>query len=192
MATSKFLHHILPARAITPSQITCFSCAVAKQRRKPHLPTVHRYDAVISMSSDVCGPTAPVSRQGNLYVLTLTDTASRRLLCDFSPSREHIDMHLDKLISYVSATHPSRLSIITTNNVKEFASRDAIAVYAKYSINHSPSLPYIPQQTTLQSVLTSPCSTQHEPPFTRADYLILTGKFRYVMQRTNTSLSCSP
>ena len=98
------------------------------------------------MSSDICGPISPPSRQGNKYFMTLIDTKSRYLIVDFMPNRQGVDLRMKNIISKIRSTHHNAAKNLTADNAKEYLSKAATTLYSNMGINHSTSLPYPPQQ----------------------------------------------
>ena len=170
MAKEHLLPHLPPELRQTPPKITCSSCAHAKQRPKPHKRRQHNYAVAVAMSSDICGPISPPSRQGNKYFMTLIDTKSRYLIVDFMPNRQGVDLRMKNIISKIRSTHHNAAKNLTTDNAKEYLSKAATTIYSIMRINHSTSLPYTPQQNGIAERInpnhsrTSGVTPQQAPP----------------------------
>ena len=149
MARQGLLPNIPPSLARYAPRITCSSCAHAKQRLRPQKPTARHYPTGFSLSSDICGPIAPPSRQRNKYILTFIDTKTRYLITDFLPNRVQTPQRLDYILNAIKNQTGRQSRIIRTDNALEYLSATAIQTYTKHNTSHSPTIPYTPQENSL-------------------------------------------
>lgn len=108
-----------------------------------------------ALSSDICGPISPASRQGNRYILTVVDTHSRFLIVEFLPTRQATPHRLYGILEYISHnsnTHPQSLH---TENAKKYLSRESRHVYTKHGTSHTTTTPHTPQENSFAKRINS-------------------------------------
>ena len=150
MAKIRPLPNLPPTLRQRPTpQITCSSCAAAKQQPALHQTTTHRYRVGEALGSDICGSFNPPSRQGNKYILTVFDTGSRYLIVDFLKPRADTPHRLDRILTALKQRNGCKPRLIHTENAKEYISEHANTMYPSHNVMQSTKVPHTPQQNLI-------------------------------------------
>lgn len=133
---------------INREQFLCESCVSGKQTREPFHPRTEKraHRPLEIVHSDVCGPVAPVSWDGNQYFVTFTDDFTHVSVVFLLRSKDEV---LDRLMEYeaMATSHFGRkIGRLRCDNGGEYTGKAVKKFCKQKGIRVEYTVPYTPEQ----------------------------------------------
>lgn len=126
----------------------CDACVQAKHTRRPFpkaaLTKYHNVGDIIY--SDIWGPARTTSLQGNTYMITFTDGATRWVWTDYLKSRDEALNAFKKVEAFIKTQFQRDIKALQVDNAREYTQGAFRAYLDSRGTMIRPTAPYTPQQ----------------------------------------------
>ena len=149
MAKSILLPGLPSELSQPPLTLTCSGCSNGKLKKAPHRPTQHITEIFSHISSDVCGPITPISKQGNKHLITFVYKRTRYSILHCVPTRDKVAHLTTATLEHIRNLHGNYPNQFMSDSAQEYKSHHMLKYYRERGIICHPMVPYSPQENSL-------------------------------------------